>query len=209
MTGIYDEVINSRERLREIVGEPRQASVGKVIDHVDEICARYIAASPFCVIGTRGADGLLDQSPKGDPAGFVRVQDRKTLIIPDRLGNKRVDNFENLLVNPEVAIIFLIPGYGYTLRVSGTGKIVRDATLAKELSVNGRAPHLLLVITVEEAYMHCAKAMARSKIWDQGAWPDLTQVPSLAEAIVAHAKLARTEEEQQARIDEDFETRMY
>lgn len=209
MTGIYDEVISSRERLREIVGEPSPAIVGKVIDHVDEICARYIAASPFCVISTRGADGLLDQSPKGDPAGFVRVQDRKTLIIPDRPGNKRVDNFENLLVHPEVAVIFLIPGYGYTLRISGTGKIVRDAALAKELSVNGRAPHLLLVITVEEAYMHCAKAMARSKIWDESAWPDLTQVPSLAEAMVAHGKLARTKEEQQARINEDFETRMY
>jgi PPOX class probable FMN-dependent enzyme len=209
MTGTYDEVINSRERLREIIGEPGPAIVGKVIDHVDEICARYIAASPFCVIATRGADGLLDQSPKGDPAGFVTVRDRKTLIIPDRPGNKRADSFENLLVNPEVAIIFLIPGYGYTLRVSGTAKIVRDATLAEQLVVNGRPPNLLLVMTVDEAYMHCAKAMARSKIWDQQAWPDSTQVPTLAEAMVAHGRLARTEREQQAFIDKDFETRMY
>lgn len=209
MTGIYDEVVGSQERLREIVGGPAPAIVSKVIDHIDDVCARYIAASPFCVIATRGADGLLDQSPKGDPAGFVKVQDRKTLVIPDRFGNKRVDSFENLLVNPDLSIIFLIPGFGYTLRVSGTAQIVRDAGLADELSVNGKAPSLLLVMTVEEAYMHCAKAMARSKIWDQNGWPDLTDVPSLAEAMVTHGALTRTTQEQQAVIDNDFETRMY
>lgn len=209
MTRTYDEVISSRERLREIVGEPAPAIVGKVIDHIDDICARFIAASPFCVIGTMGADGLLDQSPKGDPAGFVKVQDRKTLIIPDRPGNKRADSFENLLVNPEVAIIFLVPGYGYTLRVSGTAKIVRDPLLASELSINGKAPNLLLIMTVAEAYMHCAKAMARSKIWDQNSWPDTTNLPSLAEAMVAHGRLARTEQEHQAIVDKDFVTRMY
>lgn len=209
MTRTYDEVISSQERLREIVGEPPPAIVRKVIDHIDDVCARYIAASPFCVIATRGADGLLDQSPKGDPAGFVKVQDRKTLIIPDRPGNKRVDSFENLLVNPELAVIFLIPGYGYTLRVSGTAQIVCDAGLAAETSVNGNIPSLLLVMTVAEAYMHCAKSMARSKIWDKSGWPDLTGVPSLAEAMVTHGALTRTAQEQQAVIDDDFETRMY
>lgn len=209
MTGAYDEIVNSRKRLREIIGEPAPAIISKVIDHIDDVCARYIAASPFCVIGTRGADGLQDQSPKGDPAGFVKVQNQKTLIIPDRLGNKRVDSFENLLVNPELAIIFLIPGYSYTLRVSGTAKIIRDEALATELTVNGKTPNLLLAMTVEEAYMHCAKAIARSKIWDESGWPDLANVPSLAEAMVTHGKLSRTNNEMQAIIDKDFETKMY
>lgn len=205
----FEEVVTTRERLREIVGQPSPAIVAKVIDHIDDICRRFIAASPFAVIATKGADGLIEVSPKGDPAGFVTVLDEKTLAIPDRVGNKRVDTFENLLVNPNVGLVFLIPGYGYTLRVSGTARIVRDAALANGLAVNGKSPDLVLVVTVEEAFWHCAKCIARSKVWQPEEWPDLREVPSLAEAMVAHGKLARSVGEQQSFIDADFKTRMY
>ena len=205
----FEEIVTTRERLREIIGEPSHRIANKVIDHIDEICRRFIAASPYILIATKGADGLLDVSPKGDPAGFVRVLDRKTLVIPDRLGNKRIDSFENLLVNPQVGMIFLIPGCNDTLRVSGTGRIARDMALQEALSVNGKAPNLILAVTVQEAFMHCAKSMARSGIWKPDAWPDTSDVPSLAEAMVAHGKLAETKAEMQSMIDEDYEERMY
>ena len=160
----FDEIITSHERLREIVKEPSPKVSHKAIDHVDGICARFIAASPFVIVATRGRENRFDLSPKGDPAGFVTVLNPKTLA-PDRLGNNRVDTCENLLVHPEVGLIFLIPGIGDTLRVSGTARIVRDTTLQKRLAMNGRIPNLVLVVTVEEAFMHCAKCMVRSKLW--------------------------------------------
>ncbi|MGE3703350.1 MAG: pyridoxamine 5'-phosphate oxidase family protein [Hyphomicrobiaceae bacterium] len=205
----FDEVISSRERLREVMGMPNHRVASKVIDHIDDICRRFIAASPFAVIATRGKDGRLDQSPKGDPAGFVTVLDNQTLAIPDRMGNNRIDTFENVLANTEVGLIFIIPGYGYTLRVSGSGVIVRDEGLQKRLAVHGREPKLVLVVTVQEAFMHCAKCMARSNLWQPEKWPDLTNVPSLAEAMVAHAKLSLSHGQMQAIIDDSFKNRMY
>jgi PPOX class probable FMN-dependent enzyme len=207
MTGHFDEIITTHERLRQIVSQPTQPIADKVIDHIDDICRRFIAASPFMIIGTKGSDGLIDVSPKGDPAGFVIVLDDKTLAIPDRPGNKRVDTFENLLINPDIGMIFLIPGYGYTLRVSGKGSIVRD--IQRRLAVDGKFPELILIVTVQQAFMHCAKCIARSKVWQPAAWPNTQNVPSLAEAMVAHAKLSRTVSEQQSHIDMDFDTQMY
>lgn len=206
---MFDEVITTRERLREIMGEPSHRVTGKVIDHIDDICTRFIAASPYAVVGTTGGDGLLDLSPKGDPAGFVHIIDEKTLAIPDRLGNKRADSFENLLLNPAVTVIFLIPGYNFTLRVAGRGSIVRDQTLQSSLAINGGTPDLILVIEVREAFMHCGKSLARAKLWQPEHWPDISNVPSLAEAMVAHGNLADTNEEMQSMIDKDFETKMY
>ena len=130
---MFDEVITGHERLRELIGEPRGYSAAKSNDHIDGIFERFIAASPFVALATSGADGLLDVSPKGDPAGFVAVLDSKTLVIPDRLGNQRLDSFLNLLTNPADALLFIIPGNTETLRVAGTARIVRDVTLQKRL----------------------------------------------------------------------------
>src|ERR1700760_4798119 len=134
----FEEVITSHERLRELNKHPSHFVRYKAIDHIDDLCRRFIAASPFVVISSRGADGRLDLSPKGDPAGFVAVLDEKTLAIPDRLGNNRLDTFENLLVSPEIGLIFMIPGNGDTLRVSGKGQVVRDAALQQRLAVKGK-----------------------------------------------------------------------
>jgi PPOX class probable FMN-dependent enzyme len=183
--------------------------VNKAIDHIDDICRRFIAASPFVIIASRGGDGRLDISPKGDPAGFVSVLDKKTLAIPDRLGNNRLDTFENLLVHPEVALFFIIPGNGDTLRVSGKGKIVRDAALQHNLAVNGKAPNLVLVVAVEEAFTHCPKCMVRSRLWKPEEWPDRSNVPTLAEAMVAHGALSESVPEMQKIIDNDAAARMY
>jgi PPOX class probable FMN-dependent enzyme len=198
----YEEVIATRERLRELSRQPSQRACNKVVDHIDDICRRFIAASPFVMVGSRGADGRLDLSPKGDPPGFVAVLDEKTLAIPDRLGNNRLDTFENLLTHPDVGLFFMIPGNGDTLRVSGKGKIVRDAALQLRLAINGKVPNLILVVTVEEAFMHCPKCMARSRLWSPEHWPDRSNVPSLAEAIVAHATPPETVAQVQAIIDD-------
>jgi PPOX class probable FMN-dependent enzyme len=209
MEGRFEEIITTRERLREVKGPPASRAAVKDIDRIDDICRRFIAASPFIVIATRGEDGRLSVSPKGDPAGFVTVLDEKTLAIPDRLGNGRLDTFENLLTNPEIGVFFLIPGNGDTLRVSGKGYIVRDTELQNKFVVNGKVPELVLVISVENAFMHCPKCVIRSKLWKPEQWPDRSNVPTLAEALVAHAALGDTVPEMQAYVDRDATTRLY
>lgn len=206
---MFDEVITTTERLREIVGTPSHRMAGKSIDHIDDISRKYIAASPYLVISTRGSDGLLDMSPKGDMAGFVHVIDEKTLVIPERLGNKRADTFENLMTNPEVGLIFLIPGFPYILRVSGKGQVVRDQALQKMFMIKGKEPDLATAITVDEAFVHCAKSIARSSIWKPESWSSNDDIPSYAVTTVAHAALVETVEEMQAMIDDDFNNRMY
>lgn len=205
----FEEVIISRERLRELNKHPSHFVRNKEIDHLDDICRRFIAASPFVVIASRGRDGRLDVSPKGDPAGFVKVLDDKTLAIPDRLGNNRLDTFENLLTCPDVGLIFIIPGNGDTLRVSGKGQIVRDSALQDRLAVNGKPPNLVLVITVEEAFLHCPKCIIRSRLWKPDQWPDLSDVPTLAEAMVAHGSLSESMTEVEAVIENSNTKRLY
>lgn len=148
-------------------------------------------------------------SPKGDPPGFILVLDDKTLAIPDRPGNNRLDTFQNLLVHPEIALFFLIPGNGDSLRISGKGCIARDLALELRLATNGKPPSAVLIVTVEEAFLHCAKAVTRSKIWQPEFWPDRSGVPTLAEAMVEHGKLCDTVHEMQAIIDKDAAERLY
>lgn len=209
MANRFEEVITSRERLRGLHSLPSHRASNKVIDHIDDICQRFIAACPFVMVASRGVDGRLDLSPKGDPPGFVAVLDKKTLAIPDRPGNNRLDTFENLLIHTDIGLFFMIPGNGDTLRVSGKGHIVRDGALQNILAVNGKAPNLILVVTVEEAFMHCPKCMVRSRLWKQDLWPDRSNVPTLAEAVVAHGALSESIPEMQAIIDNDGATRLY
>ena len=205
----FEEVITTRQRLRELHKMPNHLVSDKTIDHIDDICRRIISASPFVVIASRGGDNLLDLSPKGDPAGFVAVLDEHTLAIPDRLGNNRLDTFENVLVDPGVGLCFLIPGHGDTLRVSGKGRIVRDTALPERLAVNCKPPHLILVVDVDEAFLHCPKCVIRSGLWKPDRWPDISQVPTLAEAMIAHGALSETTAEVEARIVESNTKRLY
>ena len=200
MASDFEEVVTTLGRLREQTAQPSSRAQAKVIAHIDDICRRFIAACPFLLVASRGADGRLDISPKGDPPGFVAVLDDKTLAIPDRPGNHRFDTFANVIECADIALIFMIPGHGDTLRVSGKGRIVRDTALQSRLAVSGKSPNFALVVTVEEAFMHCSKCMIRSKLWNPEYWPDRSRVPSLAEALVAHAKPSETIGEVQAFI---------
>lgn len=209
MTSRFEEVITTRGRLRELYSAPSHRITKKVIDHIDDLCRRFIAASPFVIVATRGGDGRLDQSPKGDPPGFVAVLDANTLAIPDRLGNNRLDTFENLLIHSQVGLFFMIPGNRDTLRVSGTGKLVRDRELQEKLAVGGKSPALVLIVDVEEAFMHCPKCVIRSRLWEPNHWPDRSSVPTLAEGMVTHGSLSESVAEMQALIDKDGATRLY
>jgi hypothetical protein len=205
----FNEVITTEQELEAVLGHPNARVLAKTIDSLDGYCRGFIARSPFVLVGSAGADGSIDVSPKGDPPGFVLVLDDKTLAVPERPGNRRADTFRNVLGNPRVGLIFLIPGKRETLRIGGDALIVRDAELRQRMALNGRVPDLALVVTVREAFFHCSKCMIRSHLWEPASWPSLAGLPTLADAGVAHARATETVEELQALIDNDERTRLY
>ena len=161
----HTSVIASEEELRAVIGYPIQRVVDKVQPRLAPLHRQWIAASPFCVVATSAAGGGVDASPKGDPAGLAHVLDDSTVVIPERPGNKRADGYLNILANPHVGLIFLIPGRTDTLRVNGTCRLVSDAPWFDELVVKGHRPVLALEVHVEEVFFHCGKAFLRSQLW--------------------------------------------
>ena len=203
------EVITTEEQLREVIGHPAERNVQKVIPVIDEHCRMFIEQSPFMLLASADANGKLDISPKGDPPGFVHVLDEKTLAIPDRPGNRRADSLSNILQNPEVGLLFIIPGKRETLRVSGRSKIVRDAWLRERMVVRGKLPELAVVVRVEAAFMHCAKCLIRSQLWEPDHWPDVSELSPLARVLIDHANLTCTIDEFQEIIDDSYRNKLY
>ena len=156
----------------------------KVQDRLDGHAQDFIARAPFLCLGTQSLDGTADVSPRGDPPGFVRILDARTLAIPDRPGNNRLDSLVNILANPVVGLLFIIPGFDDTLRVNGTARLVRDPALLESLSVDGRLPRLAIIVEVREVFMHCAKAFRRSRLWDPAYRQDRASMPSLSKIIL-------------------------
>lgn len=175
-----ENIIQSEEDLRDHMGYPEGRAAIKEMPRLDRHARHFISLCPFLVIATATETGA-DASPKGDPPGFVQVLDDTTLLIPDRIGNNRVDTFRNLLVNPHVGIFFLVPGMNETLRVNGRACITTDDALLASCAVNGRAPKQGLLVEIDEVYMHCAKAMIRSKLWDPSRHIDRKSFPSIGE----------------------------
>lgn len=176
--------VTSVETLRAIVGEPVEAVRRKVTAQLSEAQQEWLTASPLGFVATTDGDGRVDVSPKGDPPGFVHVIDDRTIAIPERPGNKRVDGFLNVLQQPHVGTVFLIPGRGDTLRINGTGTVLSDADYFDAMTVDGKRPILALEIAVEEVFFHCAKAFLRSNAWRPATW-DPTSVPSVAQLAKA------------------------
>ena len=177
--------ITSVEQLTALVGEPQPRVRDKARPALHDLDRQWLAASPFCVVATSDAEGRLDASPKGDPAGqLVRVLDDTTIAIAERPGNRRVDGYRNVLSNPHVGLIFLIPGRGDTLRVNGRARLVSDAGWFDDLAVRGRRPVLALVVEVEEVFHHCAKAFLRASLWQPETWADpVPPRPVIAQAL--------------------------
>ena len=185
-----DEITTETE-LAVILGEPTAAAAGKERTALDDVHRQWLAASPFCLVATSAADGSCDVSPKGDPPGFTLVLDDTTIALPERAGNRRADGFRNILANPHVGLIYLLPGRGDTLRINGRGRLVRDAALLDRMVVKGHRPLLAMVVEVQQVFFHCAKAFLRSGLWEPETWqPDV--VPSRAR--IAHQQERAGEE---------------
>ncbi|MBO6895021.1 MAG: pyridoxamine 5'-phosphate oxidase family protein [Roseibium sp.] len=191
----FSNIVTRIEDLEEVIGEPMPQIVAKELPALDSICRDFIAHAPFCFLASSNPAGYLDISPKGDPAGFVKVLDEATLAIPDRPGNRRVDTFHNILKDPRVGLLFLVPGRGETLRIRGEARIVQDTDLLKMMAINDRPPKLALVIHVQSAFMHCPKCVFRSNIWQPENWPDTSGLADMNEAMVKHAQIAMSPEE--------------
>src|SRR6266568_8728990 len=177
MSDFRDHIVTSIEALERIYGEPYGPSNAKETDSITTHYRAFIEAAPFFALATGGSGGL-DCSPRGDAPGFVRVHDEKTLLIPDRRGNNRIDSLRNILHDPRVALLFLIPGCGETIRVNGRAAISTDSELCASFAVNEKAPRAVLIVSVDRIYYQCAKAIVRSKLWDPSRHVDRKSLPS-------------------------------
>jgi uncharacterized protein len=176
--------ITDEAQLREILGgEPLPVVTMKIADRLNQLTRQFIERSPFLCVGTADPDGGLDVSPRGDPAGFVRILDERTLLLPDRPGNRIADTLLNLLKDPRIALLFLIPGVGDTFRVNGTAEIVDDPELLADSAVEGKVPKLGLLISIEEAYTQCPKALIRSELWNPERHIDRSELPRHGEIL--------------------------
>ena len=184
--------ITTLSELREVIGEPNPVTRQKVFESLDEQMIAFVERAPFCLLATAGADGL-EVSPKGDQPGFVAVADSRTLLMPDRKGNKLLFGLENILANPRVALIFLVPGTDETLRVNGTAELSRDPELLTRLSARGQPALVAIRITIEHCFFHCARAFLRASLWSPSSWPEVQKISfgkQLAPKIGGDEKLA-------------------
>lgn len=205
----FRERITSVEELRALVGEPLERSVRKEQTLLDEHCRRFIANSPYLLIATANAAGQCTVSPKGDDPGFVRVLDDQTLLIPDRSGNKRIDGLRNIVENPHVGLIFLIPNVRETLRVNGRACVVRDADLLAEMEARGKVPQLAIGVEIEQAFLHCPKSSIRADLWEAARRDDPRPIPSFACMIVDQVKMdGLTVDEMERRLAENIATQL-
>ncbi len=206
----FQDIVSAPGELRKITGFPSENAVKKQLPALDHHCRDFISRSPFLLLGTAGADGRGDVSPKGDRPGFTMVCDDRTFVIPDRVGNRRVDSLTNILENPNVGVLFLVPGIGETLRVNGTAKIVRDAGLLERMAVNGKRPALGIAVEVHEAFIHCAKAIIRSSLWQPEKWQPVADFPSLGQMLLDQTRRTDcTVEELDAQVTESYAQRLY
>ncbi len=199
----FQNVVTSKEALREIYGEPAELVIKKQLPELDRHAQAFIARSPLALLGTSGAGGRCDVSPKGDGPGFARILDAKTVIVPDRRGNRRIDSLQNIIENPHVGLLFLIPGVNETLRVNGTAILVRDDDLLESLAVQGSRPNVAIVVGVEECFFHCPKAFLRAQLWEPASYLPREALPSLSRMILDQTRPpGRSDEEHERLIQE-------
>ena len=178
-------IIQCADELSSLYGPPQERSIRKQIDHLDDYCRAFIAASPLVIISTQNA-GAADASPRGDFPGFVHIADEHTLLIPDRRGNNRLDTLKNLVGNPAIGLLFLVPGRHETFRVNGEAIITRDPALTSQFSVQGKAPRTVIVVAVKEAYIQCSRALVRADVWNPAKYVQPGAVPTMGQIMAAH-----------------------
>jgi PPOX class probable FMN-dependent enzyme len=203
------QFIESREELRTLYKSPGDNAVRKELPRLDGHCRSFIAKSPFVLIGSSDGNGNADVTPKGDRPGFVAILDDNNIAIPDRPGNNRLDTLENIVVNPAVGLLFLIPGMNETLRINGHARITAGNALRERLAVDGKLPISVTVVSVKAAYMHCAKAFMRSELWKPESWPDRATLPTLGEILRDQLALAQSAEATDQWLDESYQKTMW
>ena len=203
------EPITSIAQLEAIVGEVRQTSIDKESVAMTPLEQEFVRASPFYLLATASADGMCDVSPRGGPPGSVLVACDRTLILPEWPGNRRIDSLRNIVENPRVGLLFLVPGCDETLRINGSARITTHATLLERLAVEGKRPQLAIVVHTGQVYMHCARAFRRSRVWDASTWPEPGTVPQMPSVLKEKLCLAEPLEEIAAEREERYRGSLY
>jgi uncharacterized protein len=205
--------IQDEQSLRSLFEPTHTLAALKCQSSLDKHAQDFIRRSPFLCIGTRNRDDMADVSPRGDPAGFVRILDNRTIAIPDRPGNNRLDTLTNILTNPSVGLLFIVPGFDDTLRVNGKAGLTTDPEILSSMAVNDRPPKLAIVVTVSEVFLHCAKAFRRSRLWDPDQRQDRREMPSLLKMILDQTTGAPQDPTEMKKIDDgleaDYRSSMY
>ncbi|RBW68840.1 MSMEG_1061 family FMN-dependent PPOX-type flavoprotein [Bacillus taeanensis] len=183
------EAITSEEELRNFVGTPHELVKKKSISIVDDQAKRFISMSPLLFLATSDAEGNCDVSPRGDNPGSIVVLNDHQLVIPDRPGNRRVDSILNILTNPHVGLLFVVPGLEEVLRINGRATIIKNKDILSKMSLKGKAPSIGIGVDVEACFIHCTRALHKSKIWNPEKWPNKEEVPSMMEIFHAHLKI--------------------
>lgn len=207
----YEE-ITSKEQLRDLYSQPMELVIKKQQECLDEHSEKFISLSPFAIISTAGNNGLLDASPRGESSGFIKVLDKHTVAIPDRPGNNRLDSLTNIIENPKIGMLLLIPGFKECLRINGSAKIVTNNNLLKKFDHNGKPPISLIVVSIQEVYFHCAKAITRAKLWDSCSHVSRNEMPSLGRILMSQIAPEKSEvdiKEVEALIEDRVKTTLY
>jgi PPOX class probable FMN-dependent enzyme len=202
-------IVEDIREIREIYGEPMERAVKKQLPKLEKHSRAFIALSPFIIMASCDAEGRCDASPKGDAPGFVHVLDDETLLIPDRLGNNRIDTISNLLEHPRIGLIFLVPGLRETLRVNGRAEVTTDSALLETCIAQGKMPRSGILVTAEEVYFHCGKAIIRSDLWNPAKQKKIADFPSLGIIIADQIGQATAPEEAERMTEESYRTRLY
>ncbi|SMX23201.1 MSMEG_1061 family FMN-dependent PPOX-type flavoprotein [Boseongicola aestuarii] len=203
------DVLTTEDDFRSLHRDPHISQTHKIIDHIDVHCRTWIERSPFLVMATYDANGKVDVSPRGDPAGFVKILDQKTLAIPDRPGNYRYDSFTNILETGRIGLVFFVSNRKEVVRVNGTARIVRDEDIRNAMAIKDRVPHLAVLVDVEEAFYHCGKAIIRSGLWQPEQAVSVEGMATYAEAVTDQAHLSGPVEELEDRFAKNEENRLY
>jgi PPOX class probable FMN-dependent enzyme len=217
MTFEDKQFVTSLAELDGMVPPPGEGAAGKTMHRIERYARQFIGLSPFCCLATSDGKGSSDVTPRGDKPGFVRVIDDNTLLVPERPGNNRMDSLRNIIENPSLGLLFFIPGFEDTLRVNGRGRVTRDPGLLLDSAVDGKPPKFAVLVTVHEAFFHCAKAFRRSRLWDPNAQLPRNTMPTLARIVMdqmaeaaQQALPAQTEVSAWDRaIEEDYQTQLY